>query len=172
MRRREFIAATLATAAAPALAHAQAAQTETTPTSAPGGLTAPINNETIDPQTPLEMAFVQAQTNPRMRPIFRAYLLERSVVLAVTEPGSQTPREVQVRDGFRAGAIFTSAARMDAVLGADAPRISLNGRAALERMRGKNAVLNFRLVPMLTLDDEDVAAYLSTEGSASAGPTQ
>ena len=51
---------------------------------------------------------------------------------------------------------------MDAVLGADAPRIMLNGRAALERLRGKNAVINFRLVPMLTLDDEDIAVYLAT----------
>lgn len=166
LRRREFLAATIATAAAPAFAQEAAAP------AAQAGLTTPVNAEPIDPQTPLEMAFVQAQTNPRMRPIFRAYLLERSVVLAIAEAGSETPREVQVRDGFVAGAIFTTAARMDAVLGADAPRISLNGRAALERCRGKNAVLNFRLMPMLTLDAEDVAAYLATEGSASAGPTQ
>lgn len=169
MRRREFVAATLAAAAAtPVLAHAQ----NTGAPAAQAGLASPLHPEPIDPQTPLEMAFVQAQTDPRMRPIFRQYLLERSVVLAITAEGEETPREVQVRDGFLAGAIFTSAARMDAVLGADSPRIVLNGRAALERLRGKNAVVNFRLIPMLTLDDEDVATYLSTEGSASAGPTQ
>ena len=138
----------------------------------PVGLATPISQEPIDPTTPLEFAFVQAQVDAGMRPVFRQYLLDRSVVLAVSEGPDQAPREVQVRDGFLAGAIFTSAARMDAVLGADAPRIVLNGRAALERLRGKNAVINFRLVPMLTLDDEDVARYLATEGSASAGPTQ
>jgi hypothetical protein len=107
-----------------------------------------------------------------MRPIFRRYLLDTSIALALTEEGSDEPLEVEVREGWRGGAIFTTAARLDSVLGEDAPRIMLNGRAALERLRGKNAVLNYRLVPMLTLDNEDVAEYLATEGSASAGPTQ
>jgi hypothetical protein len=165
MRRRTFVAAALASI--PAIAHAQ-----TGAPPAPAGTTTPVNADPIDPATPLEFAFVAALDDARMRPIFRRYLLDTSVVLALAEASEPAPREVQVRDGFTAGAIFTTAARMDSVLGADAPRIILNGRAALERLRGKNAVINFRLVPMLTLDNEDVAAYLATEGSASAGPTQ
>jgi predicted nucleic acid-binding protein len=166
MRRRTFVAAALASI--PVIAHAQTSA----PPVAPAVTTTPVHAEPIDPDTPLEFAFVAGLSDERMRPIFRRYLLDTSVVLALAEGADAAPREVQVRDGFIAGAIFTSTTRMDAVLGADAPRIILNGRAALERLRGKNAVINYRLVPMLTLDDEDVAAYLATEGSASAGPTQ
>jgi hypothetical protein len=167
MRRRTFVAAALASI--PAIAHAQ---TPTPAPVAPAGTTTPVSSDPIDPATPLEFAFVAALDDARMRPIFRRYLLDTSVVLALAEGSEPAPREVQVRTDFTAGAIFTTTARMDAVLGADAPRIILNGRAALERLRGKNAVINFRLVPMLTLDDEDITAYLATEGSASAGPTQ
>lgn len=165
MRRRTFVAAALASI--PAIAHAQTAAPP-----APVGTTTPVHADPIDPATPLEFAFVAGLSDARMRPIFRRYLLDTSVVMALAEGSESEPREVQVRTGFTAGAIFTTAARMDAVLGADSPRIVLNGRAALERLRGKNAVINFRLVPMLTLDDEDIATYLATEGSASAGPTQ
>ncbi|QGZ94347.1 hypothetical protein [Terricaulis silvestris] len=167
MRRRTFVAAALASL--PAIAHAQ---TETPAPPATPDTARPVSGEPIDPSTPLEFAFVAGLDDARMRPIFRRYLLDTSVVLALAEGPEPAPREVQVRNGFTAGAIFTTAARMDAVLGADAPRIILNGRAALERLRGKNAVINYRLIPMLTLDDEDIATYLATEGSASAGPTQ
>lgn len=160
MRRREFVAATLIAGAMPSLARAQAS-----------GVT--IAAGPIDPQTPLESAFVMALTDERMRPIFRRYLLDTNVALAMTGEGEDAaPREVEVRPGWSGGAIFTSAARLQAVLGTDAPHVVLNGRAALERLRGKKAVINYRLVPMLTLDAEDVASYLATEGSAAAGPAQ
>jgi hypothetical protein len=162
MRRRSFVTAALAAGAFPALARAQGAPTA-----------APVAQTTIQPATPLEQAFVMALEEPRMRPIFRRYLLDTSIALALAGPGNDAaPLEVEVREGWRGGAIFTTAARLDSVLGADAPRIMLNGRAALERLRGKNAVLNYRLVPMLTLDSEDIDSYLTSEGSASAGPTQ
>lgn len=166
MRRRSFITAAVAAGLTPALARAQ-----TTP-AAPTVAT-PISEGPIEPATPLERAFVMAFTDQRMRPIFRQYFLDTSVALALAdaEPDA-APLEVEIREGWRGGAIFTSAARIDAVLGADAPRIMLNGRAALERLRGKNAVLNYRLLPMLTLDSEDIATYLAREGSSSAGPTQ
>jgi hypothetical protein len=163
MRRRNFVTAALAATAWPALARAQDVAST---------VAIPIADGPIEPATPLEFAFVSALTNERMRPIFRRYLLDTSIALALTEEGSDEPLEVEVREGWRGGAIFTTAARLDSVLGEDAPRIMLNGRAALERLRGKNAVLNYRLVPMLTLDNEDVAVSLATEGSASAGPTQ
>jgi hypothetical protein len=77
-----------------------------------------------------------------------------------------------VRDGFTAGAIFTSEQRLTQALGADAPHIMINGRAALTRLVGKNVVINPGFVPMLTLEPTDVAAYLMTPGESSAGPTQ
>ena len=128
---------------------------------------------TITPQNALEYAFVSALTNANMRPIFRRYLLETHVALALSEPGDDSPpREVRVREGFNAGAIFTSQQRLQQVLGADAPHVIINGRAALTRLAGKNVVINPGLVPMLTLEPPDLAAYLATEGESSAGPTQ
>jgi hypothetical protein len=127
----------------------------------------------ITPQNALEYAFVSALTNQGMRPIFRRYLLETHVALALTSADENSaPREVRVREGFNAGAIFTSEQRLTQVLGADAPRVIINGRAALTRLVGKNVVINPGLVPMLTLEPPDVAAYLATPGESSAGPTQ
>lgn len=127
----------------------------------------------ITPQNALEYAFVSALTNQGMRPIFRRYLLETHVALALTSADENSaPREVRVREDFNAGAIFTSEQRLIQVLGADAPHIMINGRAALTRLVGKNVVINPGLVPMLTLEPADVAAYLATPGETSAGPTQ
>jgi hypothetical protein len=127
----------------------------------------------ITPTNALEYAFVSALTNEGMRPIFRRYLMETHVALALAsaEPDAP-PREVRVRDDFVAGAIFTSEDRLRQVLGAEAPHIIINGRAAFTRLAGKNIVINPGLAPMLTLEPTDVAAYLLTPGESSAGPTQ
>lgn len=179
MRRRSFVAAALAAGALPTLALAQEAPAATAdegePTAAdePAQAAAPAPDALIEPTSPLEFAFVSALTNERMRPVFRQYLLDTSVAMALQGDGEDAaPLEVEARPGWRGGAIFTTAARLDEVLGAETPRVILNGRAALTRLRGKNAVINYRLVPMLTLDAEDVDVYLATEGSPSAGPTQ
>lgn len=165
MRRRLFVTAALGAVLAPALAGAQTVATPATP--------AAPRPQPIEPTNALEYAFVSALTNEGMRPIFRRYLLETHVVLALASNAPDAaPREVQVRDGFRAGAIFTSAARADSVLGPTSARVVINGRAALERLAGKNVVINPTLVPMLTLEPEDVAQYLATPGETSAGPTQ
>lgn len=126
----------------------------------------------IEPQNALEYAFVSALSNEGMRAVFRRYLLDTHVALALADEADETPLEVDVRQDFRACAMFTSAARAQAVLGADSPHVMINGRAALERLRGKNVVINYRLRPMLTLEPEDVARYLETPGSSSAGPSQ
>lgn len=129
--------------------------------------------QTITPQNALEYAFVSALTNQNMRPIFRRYLMETHVALALSSAEEDAPiREVRVREGFVAGAIFTSAQRLQQVLGAEAPHVIINGRAALTRCVGKNVVINLGLAPMLTLEPADVAAYLATPGETSAGPTQ
>jgi hypothetical protein len=166
MRRRTFMLATLGSVAIPSLA---AGQQEPVATAAPPS-PAP---QLIEPQNALEYAFVSALDNENMRPVFRRYLLDTHVALALQGAGANAePLEVQVREGFRAGAVFTSAARLDAVLGAAAPRAMINGRAAFERLRGKNVVINYRLLPMLTLEASDVARYLEAPGESSAGPTQ
>jgi hypothetical protein len=49
----------------------------------------------------------------------------------------------------------------------------IGGRAAFERVSGKNVVINYHLIPMLTLEPADVAGYLAqAPGVASAGPTE
>lgn len=126
----------------------------------------------IDPQNELEEAFVQAVEHQDVRPVFRRRLLQSRVVLALASNAADAPpREISPREGVHAGLIFTGTQRMDTVLGPMAPRVSLTGRAALERLRGKHVIVNAQLVPMLVLEPEDVAAYL--DGSAnSAGPAQ
>ena len=167
MRRRGFVTAALAAAALPGFA---SAQTTTTP-AAPAATAPP---PPIEPQNALEHAFVAALTNPAMRPVFRRLLLESHVALALASPAPDAPpREVPIREGAQAGLIFTSAARLDSVLGAGAARSILTGRAALQRLSGKNVIVNARLVPMLTLEAEDIARYLETPISeTSAGPAQ
>lgn len=170
MLRRTLLVSALG--AWPVTAFAQTQQPAQAPAQPPAGeRRAPP--PPITPENALEYAFVSALTNPGMRPIFRRYLLETHVALALTAAGDDSPpREVRVREGFTAGAIFTSEARLLSVLGADAPHIMINGRAALTRLVGKNAVINPGLVPMLTLEPTDLAAYLATTGESSAGPTQ
>lgn len=165
MRRRHFFAAALAAAALPGAGRAQ------TPAAAPATPPAP---QPIQPQNALEYAFVAALTNAEMRPVFRRQLLEGHVALALTSTQANAPpREIIIREGHSAGLVFTSVARLETVLGADTPRAILTGRAALERLRGKNVVINARLAPMLTLEPEDVARYLATPVSpTSAGPAQ
>ncbi|MEZ5961779.1 MAG: hypothetical protein R3C30_15355 [Hyphomonadaceae bacterium] len=164
MLRRTLLASAIG--AWPALAFAQQE-----PAAQPSAQRTPP--ATITPQNALEYAFVSALTNQNMRPIFRRYLMETHVALALEEEGQDAPpRELEIRDDFRAGAIFTSEQRLKSVLGEDAPFIIINGRAAFTRLVGKNIAINPGLVPMLTLEPPDVAAYLLTPGETSAGPTQ
>lgn len=177
MRRRFFLGAALAASASPVLAQTTTptpapAATATTPP--PAATAAPTPQGPIDPVNALEYAFVQALTDARMRPVFRQYLVNTHVVIALSsDDPNAAPLEINVRDGFRAAAIFTSAQRVDEVLGPDAPRIVINSRAAFERVAGKNVVINYRLIPMLTLEPSDVAAYLAAAPpESSAGPTE
>jgi hypothetical protein len=151
----------------PATAFAQEQQPAPQPAAQPG------QRPTITPENALEYAFVSALTNENMRPIFRRYLMETHVALALASAEEDARvRELRIRDDYTAGAIFTSEQRLRHVLGADAPHIIINGRAAFTRLAGKNIVINPGLVPMLTLEPPDVAAYLLTPGESSAGPTQ
>lgn len=168
MLRRTLLISALGVLPTAAWAQTAAQQPPTTP---------PRNQqrtpEQITPQNALEYAFVSAFTNENMRPIFRRYLMETHVALALSAPGDESPpRELRIREGFNAGAIFTSEQRLQQVLGPDAPHVIINGRAALTRLVGKNVAINPGLAPMLTLEPQDLAIYLATEGESSAGPTQ
>lgn len=128
----------------------------------------------IEPNNALEHSFVAALNNPAMRPVFRRQLLDNHVALATTSasPDAQ-PLEIELRQGVSTTLVFTSPERVDQVLGPQAPRIILTGRAALERLRGKNVIINARLMPMLTLEPDDVERYLEAPTAPdSAGPTQ
>ncbi len=128
----------------------------------------------IEPANALERTFIAALDNPEFRPIFRRQLLDLNVALVVASAEANAPPlEVEVSEGRRASFIFTSSERVDQVMGPNTPRQVMTGRAALERLRGKNIVLNPRLMPMLTLEPEDIVAYLAAPvPRASAGPAQ
>jgi hypothetical protein len=162
-----------ALAAAAALTPGALAQTPA-PAAQPDQQQSQLALRPIEPANALEHAFVSALTNEAMRPIFRRQLLESYVALpmASSEPDA-APLEITLRDGVTASLVFTSVGRLDEIMGTQTPRIILTGRAALERLRGKNVIINARLMPMLTLEPEDVTRYLETPASpASSGPTQ
>jgi hypothetical protein len=152
MRRRAFLAASLAALAAPASA-------QTTPATAPrASRPAPM----IEPENPLEQAFLEAFDTPALRAAFRREFLASPVALALSaRDPSAPPRSIQLRPGVYACLIFTSSARAAAVMGPGAPKLVLTGREALERVRGTNVVININLTPYLTLEPEDVEAYLT-----------
>ena len=73
----------------------------------------------------------------------------------------------------RAALIFTSGALLDQRLGPATPRVSLTGRAALQRLRENHVVINFGYAPMLMLDPPGVAGFLGIPATPeSAGPSQ
>ncbi len=145
MLRRSFVLSALGVGFASA-AHAQTA----------------FSMADIRPSNQLETSFLAAFENEDARPAFRQELLRAPVALAMAnaEPDS-APREVVLAGDLRACALFTSVDRLAGVLGPAAARIVVPGREALTRVRGKNAVLNYRLLPMLTLEPADIEALLA-----------
>lgn len=146
MDRRSFlIAASAAAVAAPALAQTGGAP-ELTP---------------IQPENELERTFVAALSDENQRPAFRRLLLQSQVALALASSASDAgPLLRDLDGGGRTGFVFTSASRINAVMGPTAPRAMIAGRLALERLRGNYAVINLSLSPMLRLEPPDVARLL------------
>jgi hypothetical protein len=174
MLRRTFVASVLA--AAPGLAFAQTTGAAPAPGTTgdivrrPTGLVQPIV-----PETELERTFLAAFSNEEMRTAFRRQFLESNVVLALASNATDAaPLERPLPGGQTATFIFTSAIRADSVMGPAAPRRTMTGRAALERVRGKYLVINYTLEPMLTLEPEDIDRFLALPRTAarSAGPSQ
>lgn len=169
MRRRTIVAAALS-AALPAWAAAQ-----TPPPNAAGARQAQALVDPIVPQTELERTFLAAFSDESMRMAFRRQLLDSMVVLALASNAPDAPPlERPLPNDARATFIFTSTARADSVLGPAAPRRVMNGRAALEQLRGKYLIINFRLEPMLTLEPDDIERFLTLPQTTtpSAGPSQ
>lgn len=152
LRRRRLLAAALAFAAAPVGAWAQG---ET-------GVQRRQPPPPIAPENELERAFVAALTDEAMRPEFRRLLLASQVALAVANTAPDAPPRELRFGALSTGVIFTSATRMNAVLGPTAPRRMMTGREALSLLRGKNVVINLMLTPMLTLEPDDVETYLES----------
>jgi hypothetical protein len=174
MRRRTFLAATIAGAltSGPAMAQIQT------------GRPPPV----IEPQNALERALIAA-TDPGagepQRDAFRRLFLRSEVALALSANAPDAPpAQIEPRPGFQTCLIFTSSARVTEIMGDGAPRIVLTGRQALERVRGANVVINLNRRPFITLDAEGVEGFLAlpdgreTEDSpqqqapASTGPSQ
>ncbi len=175
MHRRFLLGCALGAWCFPLGARAQDAPPAAPPVAAPGVSIGPAQSQQIDPQNTLEYAFIAAMGSEALRPAFRRQLLDSRVVLALASSAPDAPpREINPREGVRAGLIFTSGARIDAALGPGAGRVFLTGRAALERLRGKYVVINARLAPMLVLEPEDVARYLETPAGPPnlTGPTE
>lgn len=119
----------------------------------------------IQPQNPLEEDFLAAFEAEAMRPVFRTRFLESQVCLALASTAEDAaPLQVTLRNTGRAAAVYTSAERLTSVLGVGVARVSLTGRQALERTRGSNVAINYRLIPMLTLEPADVDSFLLIPG--------
>lgn len=168
MQRRVFLTALMALAA-PASALAQAADapigrrrsSSGSPTP-PAAQTETIMLRPIEPANALERAFMAAAQDETMRPAFRRALLDSQVAVATTGTGDNVrPLLVPLSGGVRAAAIFTSPQRIDAVMGENAPMLLMTGREALMRLRRQHIVINYRLMPMLTLDPDDVQHFLA-----------
>lgn len=127
-----------------------------------------VRLQPIEPENELERVFVAALDDPSQRPVFRRVLLESRVAVAfANDEYDSPPRLLRIDENREAGFIFTSDSRLSSVMGPGVPRRMMSGRQALELFEGKNVVLNWRLAPMLTLEAEDIAAYLARDD---AGP--
>ncbi len=164
MLRRTFLTTAIALAAAPAWAQ----QTPTTPPPAPPQQP---ELEPYEPSNALERTFAAAFANESMRPAFRRAFLESPVVLALaSNTANATPLLRPLRGNDRAAFVFTSAALLEHRLGATAPRATLTGRQALERIAPNFAAINFGYAPMLVLDPAGVHDFLDLPPSP--GPAQ
>mgnify|MGYP001373332685 CR=1 FL=1 len=172
MSKLVFLAAALALSAMLGAASAQTpARAQAQPAAAPAEASPhAAGPQQIEPANALEHAFVAALTNPEMRPVFRRLLMESQVAVALTASGAgASPLAVPLPNQAPA-AVYTSPARLTAILGADAPHAVLTGRAAFTRLRQSNITLNFGWAPMLTLEPEDIARYLGTPETPAAAP--
>lgn len=158
MLRRTLLAFALVAMAAPALA-------QTAPATSP--------LQPIQPQTSLEEAFVAAYRSEAARPAFREEFLESNVLLVMAaNTRDSDPRLVPVPGG-QSAMIFTSTDLLNRRLGPATPRVAMNGRAALMRVRTNNVVINAGYEPMLVLDPAGIAGFLGIPASEdSAGPSQ
>ena len=149
----------------PSMAWAQTTTATTAPTPPAARDTPP---PPITPENPLETAFVAAFTRESARPVFRRLLVSSQVAVAMASATPESPplsvdvsAAVTGGSDFHGGAIFTSLNRLHQALGPNAPYAMMTGRQALERLRGRSVVLNIHLLPVLTLEADDVAQYLA-----------
>lgn len=164
MLRRVFVMGMLGAASA-GVASAQ------TQPAAPAARGAPPRNF-IEPQNALERALIAATevgAGEEERAAFRRLFLESQVALALSATDPEAPpRQVEPRPGVNTCLIFTSSARATEVMGANAARVMLTGREALERVRGANVTINMNLRPYITLDADGVAGFLALPARAPA----
>ncbi|MBC7769546.1 MAG: SseB family protein [Phycisphaerales bacterium] len=156
MLRRTLLISALAAAATPALAQ-----------------TPPSTLQPIEPRSALERAFLAAYRSEAMRPAFREEFLESSVLLVTASSARDAPPRLTPVPGGQTAMIFTTAALLERRLGPATPRVAMNGRAALMRVRENHVVINVGYEPMLVLDSEGISGFLGIPPSPNAaGPAQ
>ena len=167
MLRRILLLSALA-AAAPGAWAQTAAQTADAPQDPA------IDLQSYAPSNTLERTFIAAYRSEAMRPAFRRQFLESHVLVVTASNAPDAPPLLRaLRGEDRAALIFTSGALLDQRLGPATPRVSLTGRAALQRLRDNHVVINFGYAPMLMLDPPGVAGFLGIPATPdSAGPSQ
>ena len=133
-----------------------------------------VQLEPYEATNALERAFEAAYRSEAMRPAFRRQFLESHVFLVTQTNAPDAPAMLRpLRGNDRAALVFTSVELLERRVGPAAPRVSLTGRAALQRLGDHHVAINIGYAPMLVLDPAGVAAFLDIPATRdSAGPSQ
>lgn len=147
-------------------------------TSAPSAPTPPaaqqVQLQPYEATNALERSFEAAYRSEAMRPAFRRQFLESHVFLVTQSNAPDAPALLRpLRGNDRAALIFTNTELLERRMGPSAPRVSLTGRAALQRLGQHHVAINIGYDPMLVLDPAGVADFLGIPATRdSAGPSQ
>jgi len=133
-----------------------------------------VQLEPYEATNALERTFQAASDSEAMRPAFRRQFLESHVFLVTQTNAPDSPALLRpLRGNDRAALIFTSTELLERRMGPAAPRVSLTGRAALQRLGEHHVAINIGYLPMLVLDPAGVADFLDIPATRdSAGPSQ
>lgn len=109
----------------------------------------------MNPENPLEQVLIAAATEPDARPTFYRLMLDSPLYIVndnpvargnqgnrVLQPGEELVVSTLEIDGVEYTPIFSSLARLRAVLKAEGTYLAMQGRNLLEIMRGSHLVLN------------------------------
>jgi hypothetical protein len=109
----------------------------------------------VNPENPLEQVLIAAATEPGARPTFYRLMLDSPLYIVndnpeargnqgnrILAPGEQLMVSTVEIDGVAHTPIFSSLARLRAVLQSERTYLAMQGRNLLEILRGSHLVLN------------------------------